>query len=181
MNRDALLDSSYLVALLDGTDVWHKRARAIAEALDTWSIASVVSDCVINEVASVLARRCRDKGRNAAAVLRELLDRFPPHELTYLYPEIRRMMEPAFSLMAATDGRLSFHDALLGLSAREMGTGLIVTFDLDFTALEWLRVVSKPEDLHPPQGVREGPAPREFPAPAAARRKRKTPEKRSRT
>lgn len=159
MNRDALLDSSFLVALLDATDVWHAKATSIAEALAAREIDSIVTDCVVNEVVSVLVRRAGEEGEKAADAIRTAQERFPPHEITYLYPEIRRLLGPVLSLMAVSDGRLSFHDALLALSAREMDVGLIVTFDQDFSRLDWLRVVASPDDLDQPSEVRESSMP----------------------
>jgi predicted nucleic acid-binding protein len=36
-------------------------------------------------------------------------------------------------------GKLNFHDALIALSCRELGIGVITSFDEDFDDIAWLR------------------------------------------
>jgi len=55
-----VIDSNFLVALVDPKDVWHKRASEIEAALDERALR-VFLDIVIGESLSVIARRCEEK------------------------------------------------------------------------------------------------------------------------
>lgn len=56
-----ILDSSFLVALLDEKDKWNEKAKAISRELEEAHCIEVVLDCVINEVISVLAKRFEER------------------------------------------------------------------------------------------------------------------------
>jgi predicted nucleic acid-binding protein len=57
-----------------------------------------------------------------------------------LYPEI-------IALIRSSSGVLNFNDALIALACRERGIEAIASFDGDFDQVDWLRRLSRPEDL----------------------------------
>lgn len=61
-----LLDSSFLVALLDSKDTWHSVAVEIEGALPA-RVTRVFLDVVIAETLSVLARRFEERKRSDAS------------------------------------------------------------------------------------------------------------------
>lgn len=72
------LDASYLVALFDRRDARHGEARAIYGALRDHGALTVTPDCVMNEVFTVYARRCRERNdRGAFAAHVKLFDHAP--------------------------------------------------------------------------------------------------------
>ena len=71
MSRSVLLDTSFVVALLDAQDVHHPRARAVHESFVPAEHRLVLADLVVLEAANVLLRRAeerRDPARAASAV-----------------------------------------------------------------------------------------------------------------
>jgi predicted nucleic acid-binding protein len=53
----AILDSNFLVALIDEKDKWTKTAISIQKALKKKKARLVYLDCAVNETISVIARR----------------------------------------------------------------------------------------------------------------------------
>jgi predicted nucleic acid-binding protein len=60
----AILDSSFLVALIDEKDKWRNTAVLIQKALKKKKARLVYLDCAVNEMISVIARRLEEKGRS---------------------------------------------------------------------------------------------------------------------
>ena len=59
------LDTSVLLALIDEKDIWHDKAVAIKDALlRNNKVVIAVSDCVLTETISILARRIHEKRRS---------------------------------------------------------------------------------------------------------------------
>ena len=58
-----LIDTSYLVGLVDSMDVWHEQSRAIANALEESAAQLVYTECVVGEAIGVLARRSEERRR----------------------------------------------------------------------------------------------------------------------
>lgn len=56
-----LLDSNFLIALLDAGDVHHGRAVQLLNKLQANEGEFFISDILINEVLSVFAKRCETK------------------------------------------------------------------------------------------------------------------------
>ena len=135
------LDASYLVALFDRRDALHSEARAMYGALREHGAFTVTPDCVINEVLTVYARRCRERnGRGAfAAHVKLLLEAIPETAITWLYPHVPRWFARCVAVMEETAGGVSFHDALLRIAADEVGYKAIVSFDAGFDHAPGLR------------------------------------------
>lgn len=78
------LDTSFIIALLDVKDLWHSAALELLDPLETRGTKQFVFDCVLAEVVSTLARRSREKHREAdfPGLMNEIEKRFPHTSLT---------------------------------------------------------------------------------------------------
>lgn len=145
----ALVDTSFIVGLVDPRDVWHARARALYQALEQKQAELAYPDCVVSEAVNVLARRSEERGRSQEFLrLLELLGRqIPPSTITWTYPHVRQWYERILEGVRESQGRLNFHDALLVLAAREMGVTAIVSFDQDFDQVGGIVRLHRPRDV----------------------------------
>lgn len=144
-----LIDTSYLVGLIEPMDVWHAQSRAIYGALQQKGTQAVYTDCVINEAINVLVRRSEERGRleRFPGLMDLLHHQVPSSAITWIYGQVRRWYEPIFARVRESQGRLNFHDALLILAAREMNIPAIVSFDGDFDGVPELVRLHQPEDI----------------------------------
>ena len=135
------LDASYLVALFDRRDARHGEARAIYGALRDHGALTVTPDCVMNEVFTVYARRCRERNDRGAfaAHVKLLVETIPETAITWLYPHVPRWFTECVAVMTDAAGGVSFHDSLLRVAADEVGYKAIVSFDAGFDHAPGLR------------------------------------------
>jgi len=142
----AILDSSFLVALIDEKDKWRNTAVLIQKALKKKKARLVYLDCAVNEMISVIARRLEEKGRSQefTLALQKMEQAIPAKRITWMYPEVRRLYPEILIVIKEHEGRLNFHDALMVLSAREMDIPHIVSFDQDFDEVEGIERIGKP-------------------------------------
>ena len=63
-SNKVVIDTSVLVALVDGRDKWHESAKALREAFKAESAGLVYFDSVMNETFGVLARRSNEQRRS---------------------------------------------------------------------------------------------------------------------
>jgi predicted nucleic acid-binding protein len=148
MTTDRLcLDANYLVALLDARDMWHSEAARIDVALGDHVARSITPDCVVNEVLTVLARRCGERRRpwEFAPLANRVLETISEAAITWLYPHVPRWFGRCAALMRETSGALNFHDALLSVAAAEVGFKTIVSFDAIFDRLPGLERIGSAE------------------------------------
>ena len=142
-----LLDTSYLVALLDEKDIHHKKAAAIHEILARREAAYLYLDCILNETATVLARRAVEKKADPASALRRLRREIPPEVIDWTGAEWPRYWDAVLDGMEQSGGRLSFIDSLLVVIARETGVELLASFDRNFDLVAGLKRISSPADV----------------------------------
>jgi predicted nucleic acid-binding protein len=142
----AILDSSFLVALIDEKDKWRNTAVLIQKALKKKKARLVYLDCAINEMISVIARRLEEKGRiqEFTLALQKMEQAIPAERITWMYPEVRRLYPEILVVIKEHEGKLNFHDALMVLAAREMDIPHIVSFDQDFDEVEGIERIGKP-------------------------------------
>jgi predicted nucleic acid-binding protein len=142
----AILDSSFLVALIDEKDKWRNTAVLIQKALKKKKARLVYLDCVVNEMISVIARRLEEKGRSQefTLALQKMEQAIPAKRITWMYPEVRRLYPEILIVIKEHEGKLNFHDALMVLAAREMDIPHIVSFDQDFDEVEGIERIGKP-------------------------------------
>ena len=138
-----LFDANFLIALLDAADVHHEHARSLLEELQQDPAQFFISDVLINEVLSVLAKRCEAKKRSAAfaafakrfqAVIRD----FP---ILCLYALVPQHYGALVRIMVRSEGRFNFHDSLLVLFLKEVPKLTLVTLDQDFKTIPSIQVL----------------------------------------
>lgn len=137
------LDSSYLVALFDPQDTWHATASGIHDLLRRRHALTVAPDCVIDEVLTVFARRCRERGESHtfSALADRLGKAIPETAITWLYPHAPRWFAECVALMREAGGAVTFHNALLCVAAAEAGYRAIISFDTGLDRAGGLRRV----------------------------------------
>lgn len=142
----AILDSSFLVALIDEKDKWRNTAVLIQKALKKKKARLVYLDCAVNEMISVIARRLEEKGRSQefTLALQKMEQAIPAKRITWMYPEVRRLYPEILIVIKEHEGKLNFHDALMVLAAGEMDIPHIVSFDQDFDEVEGIERIGKP-------------------------------------
>jgi len=142
----AILDSSFLVALIDEKDKWRNTAVLIQKTLKKKKARLVYLDCAVNEMISVIARRLEEKGRSQefTSALQKMEQAIPAKRITWMYPEVRRLYPEILIVIKEHEGKLNFHDALMVIAAREMDIPHIVSFDQDFDEVEGIERIGKP-------------------------------------
>lgn len=135
-----ILDSNFLVALLDEKDKWNEKAKLISEELEEAQCIEVVLDCVVNEVISVLAKRFRER-RDAEfrEALGKLEKRIPKSKIVWAYPRVAEFYDAVLDLVKQYNGKLNFHDALILTVMTTAGLKYIVSFDEDFDFVEGIK------------------------------------------
>jgi predicted nucleic acid-binding protein len=146
---NAIADSNFIIALVDKRDKWRQQALTLQNALKEENAELVYLDCIINETISVLGRRLEEKGRSNEfeTVLERIEEIVPPEDITWIYPEVRKLYREILNLVKAYNGSLNFHDALIIVAAKQMKTPLIISFDKDFDQVEGIKRIKHPSDL----------------------------------
>lgn len=134
------LDSSYLSGLLDTRDSWHGDAASIQAVLEEEGVPTATPDCVVNEVLSVFARRCREHSATETfpALVQRVTEAIPETAITWLYPHVPHWFGRCVAALQRSAGVLTFHDALMYVAATELGFRAVVSFDACFDRLEGL-------------------------------------------
>lgn len=129
MKEKAILDTSFLVAILCERDVHHLRAKKIFEK-NLKGLRPIVPDVVYGEAVSVLARRSKEWKFDFGQALKQLkiICPRPARFAVYLLERFEAIMK----LVEDTGGQLNFNDALIVIGAQEEGIRKIVSFDSDF-------------------------------------------------
>jgi predicted nucleic acid-binding protein len=150
---DVIWDSSFVVALIDEKDQWHRQATGLHDALKRVDAQAIYFDCVLNETVSVIGKRLERRGHSESfdAVLTAVQRVMPVEQITWIYSEIQWWLAAMLELMRQHQGKLSFHDALIVLAAKELGVRYIVSFDADFDEVEGIRRIKDPSDLNQPE------------------------------
>jgi len=143
------LDTSFIIGLLDEKDLWHAPARDLQTAFRIGDFRLIVFDCVLSEVISTLARRTREKRREAElkTLLERIQSQFPTKPVTWLYPDLPHLYDDVIQLVQRSAGELNFNDALIALSCPTRGIPYLASFDADFDQVNWLKRVARAGDL----------------------------------
>jgi predicted nucleic acid-binding protein len=131
-----VLDSSFLIAFHNESDVHHSKAVPIMDRLLTgeWGSALLL-EYVFLEVMTVL--RMRLDLQSAVSVAEALLR---AREIEFV-PCSEVFTEAFETLRTERDSALSFVDAAITAVARRNPPGLVATFDNDFSVLDGLTLV----------------------------------------
>lgn len=143
MNK-AIIDANVLLALIDERDKWHSKAKAIIQILEDRGLEIIYLDCVINEVISVLGRRLEERNRlqDFVEIAEKIEDLIPKKEIVWIYPEVPHLYIEIMKLVKEKQGKLNFHDVLILLFSKKHKLGYLVSFDVDFDGIEWIRRIS---------------------------------------
>jgi len=146
---NAIIDSNFVIALVDEKDKWRKQALSLQNALEKEKAKLIYLDCIINETISVVGRRLEEKDRSDEfkTVLEKIEEIVPPENINWIYPEVRRLYGEILNLVKVHKGRLNFHDALIILAAKELKTAFIISFDEDFDQVEGIKRIKEPSEL----------------------------------
>jgi len=146
---DVAIDTSVLVALLVPDDQWHKQAVKLWDATKAQGYIPVYLDCVTAETISVIVRRLEEKGlsKETASAIKRWEEHIPTGAISWVLPDVPRLYPEIIALIRSSSGALNFNDALIALACRERGIEAIASFDGDFDQVDWLRRLSRPEDL----------------------------------
>lgn len=148
-SRSAVVDTSYLVALVDSRDSLHPAALVLRRSLEEAAVRPVFFEVLVGEAISVLARRCAER-RRAESVSRLLADlgrMIPTESLTWVGHEMRTWWEEVLMRVEGSQGRINFNDSLTLSAARAAGLGAVISFDPDFDGLPELVRLSTPESV----------------------------------
>lgn len=143
------VDTSFLIGLLDSQDIWHNPAVDLQKAITAARLDPVYFDCTLAEAISTMARRLREKHREAQ--LSGLLDRLsvdiPPEAITWILPDIPHLYSQVIELVRSSVGELNFNDGLIALACQERNIRALASFDRDFDRISWLIRVAMPGDV----------------------------------
>jgi len=139
MNR-LLLDTNFIIALIDSKDQYHKKALEIESRIKEKEIEIICMDCIVNEVYSVIARKLieRKMSKEFSRMANLITNFFKNIDIINAYRYLPRIHSKVINLMGQTEGRLNYHDALIALSSKQENIKKIVTLDNDFDEIKWL-------------------------------------------
>ncbi len=98
-------------------------------------------DCILNEVYTVFARRCNERGQSFSAVAGSIRTKLERLETIAAYPSANRRHNRVLDLMITTNGLLNYHDALICLTMKSKKLRELATFDRDFQSVPWLTII----------------------------------------
>lgn len=139
MSLKVLVDTSFLVAHLDEQDTHHKSAKTLHNLFRDRGAAYIYLDFVVNETLTVLTRRALERKIDPVPIIRRIRKEIPAKMLDWTGPELPRLWEYILDTMEEHKGRLSFHDCLLILVAREGGIDWVASFDKSLDQVAGIR------------------------------------------
>lgn len=150
VSNKVVVDTSVLVALVDGRDKWHSSAKSLREVFKAKSAEMVYFDSVVNETFGVLARRANEQRRSQEfpGLLESLTHLVTKEAITWISFQTQRFYDEVVDLIRDTSGELNFHDGLIALSCRLYEIRVIASFDRDFDRLAWLSRVETADGVN---------------------------------
>lgn len=119
------VDSSYLIALVDEADSWHRRALKVSKDLPA---GGIISDYVLLEAVTIIGHR--GGGKAGRDLYESLMDNF---QVVYLDKDL---LGGSMDVYLEYDGMLSVADAVSVEIMRRRGIKRVVSFDKDFDKVE---------------------------------------------
>ncbi len=138
----AVLDTNYLIGLIDEKDIHHHKASLIEEELIKVNAQYVYLDCVINEIVNVIVRRFNERKRlkDINYFIEKLQTICPKENITWMYQELDRFYNSVINMVKNNHGVLNFHDAFIVHIANELEIPYIVSFDKGFDKTNLKRI-----------------------------------------
>ena len=133
-SKSVCLDTSYLVGLFDESDLWHSEATEMRALLRQNGVEASYFDCVINELFTVLSRRCRQRNRaeTFSILADQVVQAIPDTAITWTYHRLPGWYGRCLEIIRTTQGSLNFHDALITIAMRAHDLTALVSFDVGF-------------------------------------------------
>ena len=146
--KRVLIDSNFLVALLDQADTWHSTAKDIEHSIPE-NVLLIVPDIVAAETLSVIARRLEEKKRSGLfpSIVATLRQNLPSSRLAWITPSVPDLYDELLDLMVSYNGTLNFNDCLLVLYMRKTRYQYLLSFDSDFDAVEDIQRLGSRADV----------------------------------
>jgi predicted nucleic acid-binding protein len=137
------------VGLFDEADLWHNNARAIHSLLQEHQIPIAYLDCVLNEVFTVLGRRCRGWGisHTFPTLIDQVIQAIPNTAITWLYPLLPHWYSRCLAVMRTTQGQLNLHDALIAVAMQELSFSGLMSFDTGFDRIASINRLGSSDDV----------------------------------
>ena len=140
------LDTSFILALLDTKDKWHKTAQKIITSLDDNTVA-VIGDAIIAETISTAAKRIRERKRFKQEEKEKLFIEFVENlkqfclecEQIPLFSYAEKYFDSIVKNIIKTKGKLNFNDMLIINACHSLEIKKILTFDNDFA--EYMEII----------------------------------------
>lgn len=138
--NEIVLDTSFLVALIDEKDKWHKNTEEILKVIKDRKIQTIVFDCVANECISVIGKRVKGKREEEYKdIVKKALDYIAEEKITKIYGLVEEYYSRILKDVINSNGNLSFHDILIVLGLEEINIPYLASFDNDFDKVERIR------------------------------------------
>ena len=118
-----ILDTSFIIALLNKGDVHHSEAVKILQQLDN-DEKLVSHSLVVQETISVIARKCREQRGDCREWMQKTEGFFTALKLV----EFLSQRQEVFDTIVGSDCSLSYIDAVLVLASKHLGAK-VLTFD----------------------------------------------------
>jgi predicted nucleic acid-binding protein len=147
--KSIVVDTSFLVALVDQKDSLHRTARAVDQSLPS-EIVRVFPDIVVMEALSVLARRTEErkqKSRPFPEILDNIRKIIPDESITWLSPDIPLIYSKFIEMLRQYEGRPNVNDCILARHLIQSKIGFLLSFDSDFDALPQIVRISESKDF----------------------------------
>ncbi|MBN2012955.1 type II toxin-antitoxin system VapC family toxin [candidate division KSB1 bacterium] len=140
-----IIDSNFLLGLMDSNDKWNDKAFQIFNSLKSKDFNIIYFDCVIIETISVLARRLEEKQRSNefSNLVDHLNALIPEQNISWILTQAKNYYDGIILLMKEHNGILNFHDCLIALIARQHSITYIASFDKDFDKINWIERISE--------------------------------------
>lgn len=144
-----IIDTNFLIALIDKRDKWNLKAKALFEEVEKRGWETLYLDCAVNEAVSVLGKRLeqRKESYNFEGMMERFEKLLPKEEIEWIYPNVPVLYDDIMLLIREKSGRFNFHDALITLFMEENNLKYILSFDKDFDEIDWIVRIGDKEVL----------------------------------
>jgi predicted nucleic acid-binding protein len=138
MAREVVLDANVLVGWLDKTDSLAARTDELIARLRAEQASLILLDVLVGEAVSVVCRRAAQR-KSSPPDLARMLDDVrawsTANRIRWTGQHVERLLPTILDIVAATNGRTNFNDALLIALQREKLIGAVASFDAGFDAV----------------------------------------------